>query len=283
MQRLQHLPSCCEYPEVRTEELVGRTRHEVRPDAVQIDQAMLGEMDAVKGDDRAQVLGPVGKLGRGRDRPDGVRCQREGKQSGAFGERLLERRKIESGITRVDVDPADGGSCIRRRQRPRSDVRIVVQSSEDHLVAGPERLPERTGEMEEQRGRIRAEDDLIRSDAQEVGGRAPCVGDHGIGLLARGEGAVGVAQASAVVSRDRVDHRIWHLGPAWCVHEDHRATVWARAGERGEPFTDAFDVEHVDRLPQADVTGKPRATLDCGTLATWSHDGRRQLGIARWI
>jgi hypothetical protein len=97
----------------------------------------------------------------------------------------------------ADVDPSHGGPGVLGGEQPRPHVRIVVEPGHDHLVAGPERPPDRSRDREEQRRRVRAEDHLVRVRAQQVRGRSVRLEEEVVGLLARDERAVGVRVAPA--------------------------------------------------------------------------------------
>ena len=155
----------------------------------------------------------------------------------------------------MDVHPPHGGAGVRSREHPRSDVRIVVQAGDDHLVARLQRLRERSGHVEQQARRVRTEDDLVGIGSREVRGGSASLSDDGIGLLARRERPMRVAHPAAVVARHRLDHVLRHLGATGGIHEDHRPAVVADAGKGREASADSLNVEHGHRLPHRVALG----------------------------
>ena len=99
--------------------------------------------------------------------------------------------------------------------------------------------------------------------AEEVGARATRVGDQRVDLLADREDAVGVGGAGAHPRRDGLDRRVDHLRAARRVGPHERPAVGPGTRERGEPRTDARDVErlrggHGRSLPHPEREGRPR-------------------------
>ena len=109
------------------------------------------------------------------------------------------RSSVTSSV--ADVHPADGGAGVLGRQDPRTDVRVVVERGDDHLVARAERAAERAREVQQQRRRVRPEDDLARVGARDVGCRPARVRDQRVGLLAGRERPVRVADPAPQVRR----------------------------------------------------------------------------------
>ena len=250
-------PTRREDPEMRSEELVRRAHEEVGADPVEVGEAMLCQVHPVDRDEGADRLRSCHEVGGRRDRPDGVGGERERDQLRARRQSGLEGLDVDRDVFIADVHPPHGGTRVGRGQHPRADVRVVVQPGHDHLVLRTERLREGTRDMEQQRRRVRTEDDLVRVGAGEVGRGPPRVRDDPVRLLARRERPVRVAHPSSVVARDRLDHVVRHLGAAGGIDEHHGPAVVAETGESGEAGTDGVEVEHRHRLPHRVVPGKP--------------------------
>ena len=240
------------------EELVGRTDEEVGAEPVQVEEAVLREMDPVDRDDGADRLGARHQVGSRWDRPDriGRECERD--ELRPWRERLLERTDVDRDVVLVHVHPSHGRAGVGGRQHPRAHVRVVIQLRHDDLVAGLERPRERPGHVQEEGRRVGTEDDLARVRAGEVGGRAARLRDDDVRLLARGERPVRVAHPSPVVGRHRFDHRVGDLGATGGVREHRWPAVLADPSECGEPCADTPEVDHGHRLPHTVSGGNRR-------------------------
>lgn len=98
--------------------------------------------------------------------------------------------------------------------------------------------------------RVGTEHGPARVRAREVRGRSMRLWDGVVRLLAPRECTVHVAQPSPIVIRHGIDHGVRDLGAARRVCEHRRPPVVADAGQRGEPGTDASDVQHDPYFPQ---------------------------------
>jgi len=198
-QLLEHLAPAEQDAEVRPERLVRGAHEQVGLDRAGVDQPVLGEVHPVAHDDRAHVVSPPGQLGGGGDRADRVGGQRERDDLGSGAERRVERVQVERGVVVSDIHPSHRGARVLRGHDPGADVGVVVQRGDHDLVAGPEGPGHGPGHGEQQRRRVRAEQDLTRVAPQQV--RPGPVGllDQAVGLGARGEGPVGVRVAGPKV------------------------------------------------------------------------------------
>ncbi len=210
------------------------------PRSRDVDRAVLRDVHAVDGDERPRRLG-AGDEGGGRGHgADRVRRERERHERGSALQRLVERVDVEGRVVGPNVDPAHGRTRIACGQHPWAHVRVVIEPGDDDLVAGTDRVGERPRQVEQQRRRVRPEHDLPGVGADEIGAGASSRGHGRLEVLARGEHPVHVRDTVPVVTLDRVDHGVGHLGSARRVGEDHGAAVMGpREGrearsERGE-------------------------------------------------
>ncbi len=92
--------------------------------------------------------------------------------------------EIEAGLD--DADLVHDEAAILRDEQPWRDVRVVVEPGRDDLVARLERARDRVRQQEVERRHVRAERDLVRVAADEVGDRGATGLDHLVrGRLAR--------------------------------------------------------------------------------------------------
>ena len=211
LERGQQLRANAEHALVGTEVLVRRRRDDVGADPRQVDRVVLREMDAVDGDQRPDRLRSCGQFGGRWHGADGVGGEREGDELRAIGELRVERIEVKRDVVRTDIHPTHGGAGVARGEQPGPDVRVVVQSCHDDLVARSPRPSERARQMEQQRRRVLAEDHLAGVAAEEVAARPASVGDQRVDLLARREHAVGVRRAGAHAIGHRRDRRVHQL------------------------------------------------------------------------
>ena len=142
-----------------SEELVRRAHEEVGADAVEVGEAMLRQVHAVDRDEGADGFRTCHEVGGRRDGADGIGGEGERDQLRARGESGLEGLDIDRDVIIADVHPPHGGARVGRGQHPRAHVRVVVQAGHDHFVLRTERLREGPGDVEQQRRRVRTEDD----------------------------------------------------------------------------------------------------------------------------
>jgi len=171
-----------------------------------------------------------------RERPDGVRRDREGDDARAAAQLPLEVVEIERRVV-VDVREDDPEVLVVRELEPRRHVPVVVELRDDDLVACLPVARSGAGEREVQRRHVRAEDRLLGPAAKEVGGGQARLRDERFrapaGLVRPADVGVGVA----VIGGDSVDDRVGHLSPAGPVEEGEGLA------ERGETCADCLDVE----------------------------------------
>ena len=84
------------------------------------------------------------------------------------------------------MQPLEHRPALFRQRLPRRHVRMVIEFSDDDLIAGLERPADRAGHVKQNRGHVRAERDLTRRGAEEIGQRYARGGQQGIGLDAVG-------------------------------------------------------------------------------------------------
>jgi hypothetical protein len=260
----EELAADAEHPLVRAEELVGRGRDDVGAQAMEVDRAVLREVDAVERDERTGGLGSTDQVRGWGDRAHRVRRERERDEPRALAELRVEGVDVERDVVVTDVDPADGRARVARGHDPRPDVRIVVEPCHGDLVAGLERAAERPRQVQQQGRRVLSEQDLVRVAPQEAGAGAARVVDQRVDLTAGRERTVRVGGAGAHPAGDRVDHRVRGLRAAGCVGPDVRPAVRTRPRERGETGADRLHIE--------------RRRLGCGHGRSLPHDPARRQG-----
>ena len=117
---------------------------------------------------------------------------------------------------------------------------MVVELGDDYDVPLPPFAPERTAEVEGERGHVGAEHDLFGRAPDPVGERATRLENGVVGFLAGRERPVRVG----IVIQEVVGHRLRHLArdlrAAGTVEIGDREPV-VPAGERGEVAADLFD------------------------------------------
>src|SRR3989449_5700866 len=94
------------------------------------------------------------------DRAQHVRDVRKSHDARAAGKEPLERLEVERAVI-PEGNGLQHGTSVPRRQLPRNDVRVVFELGDEHLVAGPQRAPDRLGQKAEAVGRPAREDDLL--------------------------------------------------------------------------------------------------------------------------
>ena len=224
------------HSQVRPEELVRRADQDVAAPGGDVDRTVRAVVDGVDPGERAhrvRELDDTADVRRGADR---VRGGREGDDARLLGQLPLEVVVVEREVVR-HVDEADDDPEVALELEPRRDVRVVVESRHEHLVAGRELACEGTGEEEVERRHALAERDLARRAAEER--RGPLVGevDERGRPLRRPVRRADVRVVVAEVVGDRVDHLVGALGPAGAVEERQPAV------ERREARADGVDVE----------------------------------------
>ena len=80
--------------------------------ACEVERAVLREVHAVDGGERADGVDAPHELGGRRDRAHRVRRERERDQPGPVVERGVERVQVERHVVVADVDPAHGGAGV---------------------------------------------------------------------------------------------------------------------------------------------------------------------------
>src|SRR5947208_2160073 len=160
------------------------------------------------------------------DRAQHVRDVRKSHDARPAGDKPLERPEVERAVI-PEGNGLQHGTSVPRRQLPRNDVRVVFELGDEHLVAGPQRAPDRLGQKAEAVGRPAREDDLLAV----LGADEPLdTVARGLvelrGLLAeRVDGAVDVGVAPRVVLAHRLDHRPRPLARRGRVEVDERVAV----------------------------------------------------------
>ena len=201
-----------------------------------VDRTVGAVVDGVDPGERAHRVRELDHTADVRSGADRVCGGGEGDDARLLGKLPLEVLVVEREVV-CHVDEADDDPEIALQLEPGSDVRVVVESRHEHLVAGRELACEGTGEEEVERRHALAERDLARRAAEER--RGPLVGE----VDERGRplrGPVRRADVRVVVAEvvgDRVDHVVGALGPAGAVEERQPAV------ERREARADGVDVE----------------------------------------
>ena len=212
-QALEQLALAERHPHVRAEELVRRAKEHVDVPAGNVDRAVRAVVDGVRpgeSSDAVRQLDDPRDVGR---RPDRVRGDREGDDLRALGELCLQVVEVEREIL-VHAGEADDDAEIVGELQPRRDVRVVVEPRADDLVPALERPPECPGEQEVECGHARPERDLTRVAGHEAArGRVRALDQldrSDARLVRRADVRVVLAQ----VARDRVDHLVRALRAA---------------------------------------------------------------------
>jgi hypothetical protein len=233
--------------EVRSEELVGRAQQDVDAELGAIRVAVRRVVHPVRPCERARVVRELRDAARVGDRPDRVRGQREGDDTRPVGEQRRQRVDVERRVGVVDRRALDDEAVILGDAQPRRDVRVVVEVGDDDLVAGLRRARDGVRELEVQRRHVRAERDLLRRAAGQLGGGAPCLGDELDRVERCRERTAVVGGAAAQVPGHRLDDLLGRLRAARPVEEG------GVAGEGGKQRADVVRVERVLHDPSVDV------------------------------
>jgi hypothetical protein len=206
-----------EEPRVGAVELVRRAGEEVDArlgEAPDVDRGVRRPVHGVDEGERARVAGEPGGAGDVGDGAQRVRRRAHGDEPGARADQRGQVVPVEPEGAGVHARGAHGDAALVGQRRPRGDVAVVVELGHHHLVARAERAAgggagghaaaEGAREVEGERGHVGAEGHLGGAGAQQIRGRAAGAVDHGVGLLARGEGPLGrgvvVEQVAATAS-----------------------------------------------------------------------------------
>ena len=131
---------------------------------------------------------------------------------------------------------------VARDQQPGRDVGIVVDLGDDDLVARVERPRQGVREQEVDRGRVRAEHDLLFGAAEEVGRGQMRVDEQLVGSGGGHERAADVRVGAHEVVGDCASDGVGRLGAAGTVQVHDRNAV-DLACERREAGAAPGDVE----------------------------------------
>ncbi len=221
-------------PEMRSVELVRRADEDVDADRGHVDRAVRAVVDRVDPGERSRLVRERCDLGHRRDGADRVRGPGERDHPRALGQQRREVVDVEPALV-VDVGEPDREAAVACELEPRRDVAVVVEPRADDLVAFPPLAPCGAGEREAQRRHVGAEEDLVGRRAEERRGRVVRRGEKLVRAPRRRERPAEVGVRIAQARRDRVDHRVGHLGAARPVEEGDRLL------ERREARADGVD------------------------------------------
>ena len=165
-QRSKQLAARVREPEVRPEELVRRAEQHVHPRRGHVDRPVRGVVDGVDPGERSDLMREVGDAGGVDERPDSVRRPREGDDPRPLREQGGEVVEIQRRVV-PDLREHHAHAEVALELEPGRDVAVVVEPRHDYLVAGGELPADRPRKGEVEGGHVRAEDDLLRSAAEE--------------------------------------------------------------------------------------------------------------------
>ena len=206
------------HPHVRPEELVRRAEENVHVPARGVDRAVRAVVDGVRPRERADSVREVDDPRHIRRRADRIGGDREGDHARPAGELRLEVVDVQREVV-VHARKTNDDAEVLREREPRRDVGIMVEPGADDLVSVPQRSPERASEQEVERRHALPEGDLARLALQEAAGGGVRALDQLDGVQARLVRRADVRVVLAQVARDRVDHLVRALRPAWSVEE----------------------------------------------------------------
>ena len=222
--------------EMRPEELVRRAEENVDAEGRDVDRPVRCVVHRVGPGKGTRLVREPDDPPRIRDRPDGVRGEREGDDTGALGQLLLEVVEVE-GRVGVDFHEAHLKIEVVRELQPRRDVAVVVEACDEDLVAGRERPSERAREREVERRHVLAEDRLRGRTAEEASRGGVRQLDELVAAAAGGERSAEVRVGLAEIPGDRVDHGTRALSSAGSVEEGDAGA------ESGELCADRFQID----------------------------------------
>jgi hypothetical protein len=130
-----------------------------------------GQVHPVDGEQRPGVVHEPCDLLDRRPRADQVRGAGDGDQPGAGGQHLRDVVGGELAGGRVERRPAHRRTYRLGGEHPRTDVRVVVQPGDHHLVARAPARRQGAGQVEGELGGAAPEDDAPRVRTQQIGDR----------------------------------------------------------------------------------------------------------------
>ena len=173
-----------------------------------------------------------------RDRADGIRCEREGHDTRALADQLLEPLDVQRHVLGPNRRGADDELVIPRHEQPGRDVGVVIERRHDDLVARLERAGDRVGKQEVERRHVRPEGDAAGLTAGELGGRHAGMLQQLVRCGGGGDRAAQVGVRPAQVAADRVEHLLRRLRAAGPVE------IGRTRRQSREPLPQRVDVEH---------------------------------------
>ena len=135
-QFLQQVSPSPHHAEVRPEKLVGRTRQEITLESSHVDKRVWCKVYGVQEAERAGFASPAADVRHRVDRADRIRRAADRDQTRSIGDLRTKVIQIQRAVFPVEFRVADRRSRVTRRQHPGSYVRIVIQSRDNHFVAG---------------------------------------------------------------------------------------------------------------------------------------------------
>ena len=200
---------------------------------------------------------------RVRQRAQSVRGRADGDDPCARADFRLEVVPVERARLCVHTHDAQDYLALALKRLPRRDVGVMIQLRDDDLVARRERSTKRARDVVGERRRVRAEDDLRRRCAEEVGYAAARALDQLVRLGARRVGPVRVGVVMIKVVAYGLDDCARNLRAAGAVEVCDGAS-FVLASERGEVRPDLFGREHVGVVIQGRVGGIGRRRVGGG-------------------
>ncbi len=172
-----------------------------------------------------------------RHRPDQVGGRRDGDEPGPVTDHGRDSCGVELSGCRIELGPADRRADRLGSQHPRSDVRVVVEAADHHLVPRAPVLRKGPRHLEGQRRHAPPEDHPRRVRAQQVTDRRPGLEHRSVGVAFRLGHLTPGRHGGGELTADRVGHRLRGLGAARSVE------VRCPALQRGELGPEGLDVE----------------------------------------
>ena len=229
-------------PDMGTEELVDRTRNEIRVHRAGINGQMRGGMDGIDVGPGSHGVGSDHDLRDGIDGPDGIRRPTRGNETGPGREDRLEILDMECAVVQAGLPPADDQIAILCHRDPWVHVRGVIKTAEDDLVTRPERPGYRAAQVEGERGHIGAEDDLLGGNPEQIRDGGMRVLDDRVRELRSRECPAVIRVGRFVVASNGINHRLRDLRSARAVEVDEWS-VPVHTGEGREAGSEGIDVE----------------------------------------
>src|SRR5580692_9791473 len=213
---LQMITLAVKHPHVRTKELISRTHQEIAVERADIDGPVRCVMNRVNVSHRAALVGEANNLLHVINRAYGIRSVTDRNQFGPVGDLALQIGQVESAVVFMNLHHAYGHAALFERA-PGRDIGVVIKMREHDFIPRTKFTPNGAAHGESQRSHVRAENDLIRITAEEVGHGGPRARDHRIAPATGCISAAGVGVVALQIIGDGIDHSLRNLSAAGTV------------------------------------------------------------------